>query len=74
MFCEYIPPLAVLIPQQRTDVGPPNKREAYPDLLTAKRVGKRIPANSSPANMAANPPNTRIPPRPLTDLSGVGRR
>ncbi len=24
--------------------------------------------------MAANPPETEIPPRPLTDLGGVGRR
>ncbi len=28
MFCGSIPPLAGLIPQRRTDVGPPNLREA----------------------------------------------
>ncbi len=54
--------LAGPIPRWWMDAGRSNWREASPGLLPAKCTRQRIPANSSLTNMAANLPESRIPP------------
>ena len=63
MFCGFIPPISGPIPRRWTDVGRPDLREASPGILPAIRLRNKSPACLSPANMAANPPESRIPPR-----------
>ena len=63
MFCGFIPPISGPIPRRWTDVGRPDLREASPGILPAIRLRIKSPACLSPANMAANPPESRIPVR-----------
>ena len=62
-FFRFIPPLPGPILRRWADLGRPNFCEASPGRLPAKRWRNKSPAGSSPANMAANPPESRIPLR-----------
>ncbi len=62
MFCRFRPLLASPIPQRQMEIEQPHLIEAQPELSPAQHVRQRSPANSRPANMAANPPKIGIPP------------